>query len=73
MKFDLHRPSAWDSSLPPLGECHHEANLREAAKWGRSATPWAHWPVTFAHCFLVLGTPRGDTYFGGIPNFLIIS
>jgi hypothetical protein len=37
MEFGLHRPSAWDSPLPPLGECHREANLREAARWGRLA------------------------------------
>jgi hypothetical protein len=37
MEFGLHQPSAWDSPLPPLGDCHHEANPREAARWGRSA------------------------------------
>jgi hypothetical protein len=40
---------------------------------GRLATPWAHWSTAFARCLLVSGTPRGDNYFGGIPNFLVIS
>jgi hypothetical protein len=38
----LHRLLASDSLLPPLGECHHEADPQEAVKWARSATPWAH-------------------------------
>jgi hypothetical protein len=64
MEFGLHRPSAWDSPLPPLGECHREANPQEAVRWGRPArrfgrpaTPWAHWSVAFAHCLLMSGTP----------------
>jgi hypothetical protein len=37
-----------------------------AARWGRPARgfgwpayPWAHWPVAFAQCLLVSGTPPG--------------
>jgi hypothetical protein len=26
MEFGLHQPLAWDSPLPPIGECHHAAN-----------------------------------------------
>jgi hypothetical protein len=59
MEFVLHRPSAWDSSLSPLGECHHEANPRDATRWGWPATPWAHWSAAFAHYLLMSGTPPG--------------
>jgi hypothetical protein len=65
MELSLHRSSAWDSPLPPLGECHNEAN--------RLATPWAHWLAAFAHYLLMSGMPPGDTYFGGIPICLVIS
>jgi hypothetical protein len=31
-----------DFLLPPLGECHREADPREAAKWDWPTTPWVH-------------------------------
>jgi hypothetical protein len=37
MEYGLHRPSAWDFPLSPLGECYCEANPQEAARWARSA------------------------------------
>jgi hypothetical protein len=79
-EFGLHQPSAWDSPAPHLGECHREANPREAIRWGRptrgfgqSATPrpTGQRPLHTASSCQV--HPRGDTYFGGISNFRIIS
>jgi hypothetical protein len=44
----------------PLGEYHHDAIPRQAAKWAQSARgfsqpaiPWAHWSVAFAHYLML--------------------
>jgi hypothetical protein len=49
--------------ITALGDCHREADPREAAKWGwpargsgRSADPCVHWSAAFAHYLLMLGT-----------------
>jgi hypothetical protein len=46
---------------------------RSARGFGRTATPRPtdQWPLRTASSCQV--NPRGDTYFGGIPNFLVIS
>jgi hypothetical protein len=38
MEFGNHRHLAWDSPVPPFGECHCEANQGEAARWGQWAS-----------------------------------
>jgi hypothetical protein len=44
MEFGLHWPSASDSLLTLLGECHREENPREATRWVRLAGQGV-WPA----------------------------
>jgi hypothetical protein len=45
MGSGLHELLASDPLLLPLEECHREANLREAAKWGQLARGFG-WSAT---------------------------
>jgi hypothetical protein len=68
------------SCIRNINTCVHEAACQIDIKpdrpirgFGRPATPWAHWSVTLhttSSCQVHL---QGDTYFGGIQNFLVIS
>jgi hypothetical protein len=80
MERCLHQLRALGSLLPPLGEHHRQGNSWEAASGvgrlgslaGRPPTgPTRQWPLhTASSCQVHY---RGDTYFGRIPYFIVIS